>query len=241
MNSNNPSYCSNILIMLTPSEKFRKLVLLKAYNKRRLENAATFSEQFYKISFVDNKKHYLKWKALVKYLELNYSSFCIENLSILSRSESNLSKEIVEVEDFLYFLRYGQLRGKASMAMPKGRNESDSTDNRYALIDSNATYNELNEGGNVDRSVPEVVDEHVTVIIDQSLGTNVEVYKCGNDDVVINNNEPKLALIRRMNIETTDGKSVANVWRKSETLKQERIVSYITTDGHGTQQVRYIT
>ena len=214
------------------TERIRKRIILRAYNRRSTQQK-TFYDQFKEIVYVEkDNKEYIDYTDLRKYLDLK--DF---DLSELSQNKSN-QKQRIGLNEFVYFLTYGIIRESNKQHTTDKSIENAIEQNNPIVSHEETAGDVMDKDSTPTNEVPESQeeDESLTVIIDQELGTNVEMYKSTSDNKVINNKN-NLALIKFGSHENSQKERTKNVWRKSEVVKQERIVSYITVDAQGACQV----
>jgi hypothetical protein len=215
------------------SQKLRKTIIIRAFNRRK-PNVKTFYDQFQEISYKgSDNREYIDWTDLQKYLDFNDSS------SLYELSQQN---HMIDINDFLYFLTYGRLRKENQNQsfpienIPNSTNKENNNSKNEFPDNQVAPKNEFSK----DHRKEEDDDDSLTIIINEALGTNIELHKCGNENIVVNNNEPNLALVKYGSSDDEEKKTkITNIWRKSEVMKQERIVSYVTIDALGTCQVLF--
>ena len=159
------------------------------------------------------------------------------DLSELSQNKSN-QKQRIGLNEFVYFLTYGIIRESNKQHTTDKSIENAIEQNNPIVSHEETAGDVMDKDSTPTNEVPESQeeDESLTVIIDQALGTNVEMYKSNSDNKVIHNKN-NLALIKFGSHENSQKEITKNVWRKSEVVKQERIVSYITVDAQGACQV----
>lgn len=240
--------------MATPSERLRKAIILRTFNRRKGSDQ-TFYDQFYGISYKEkvDGKQYINFSDLKVYLDFRPSH---PSVMELSRNGSNR----IELDDFLYFLKYGQLK-KLTIVSNKHISETSShqsISDRYNTLSNHihAFESVSNSFGTQTINASHSNDPHLTIVIDLKLGTTAEKVETKSDGANINKtiDNPKvsknassysndsgsssLELIRSSNTSGSTSEGVKNVWKKSEIVKQERIISYITIDALGIKQVR---